>query len=134
MIGSQVSSWRRKKGLTQEAAAQLSGVPRKQLWKLENDKIVTIETFRRVVTALEIPLLTLGTTEIVTHDLGLAELRQRAGNAIDALGKLRDLIDVLSPPAPPTQPLFTVEDLHAEQIIELLERWRDLDVPPPSAP
>lgn len=99
MIGQQVSAWRRKQGLSQEAAAALAGVPRKQLWKLENDKVVTIETFRRVVTALEIPAVTFGTTEVLSRDVDLETVRAEIATAIASLQQLARLLDVM-PVAP----------------------------------
>jgi transcriptional regulator with XRE-family HTH domain len=134
MFGSQVAAWRQKLGLTQEVAAKMSGVPRKQLWKLENDKIVTIQTFSRIVTALKIPVLTFGETEIVTHDLDLANLRQVTTQAIDALETLRGLIDVLSPkgevrsplppPAEPYRAPISLDDPRIRQILEVADQFR----------
>lgn len=92
MVGDQVKRARLARGLTQEAAAKLAGVPRKQLWKLENDKLVTIETFRRVVTALEMPVVAFGAVDVLPGGIDTARVLETAEKALEAV---RALVAVL---------------------------------------
>lgn len=92
MVGDQIRRARVARGLSQEAAAKLSGVPRKQLSKLENDRGITFETFRRVVTALQIPVVTLGEVEVLSTNVNSTRILDVAQQTVEAL---RNLMQVL---------------------------------------
>ena len=92
MLGDQIREARQKKGLNQEDAARLAGVSRKQFWKLETGKGVTLETFRRVVTALEMPVVAFGSVDVLPASIDRARIVETAESAIEAL---RSLVAVL---------------------------------------
>ena len=101
MIGEQVRQARTRKGLSQEDAAKLVGVPRKQFSKLENDKLVTIETFRRIVTGLEMSVVHLGAVDVIPGPIDTPRLLQTCETAIQALQELVAVLRAAGEPAAP---------------------------------
>jgi transcriptional regulator with XRE-family HTH domain len=97
VIGQQVRQARVRKKLSQEMAAQLAGVSRKLVWKVENDQPVMLEEFRRVITALEMPAISLGGVTAVTMSVDAAALRRAA---TDVVGRLEALIAMIAAAAP----------------------------------
>jgi transcriptional regulator with XRE-family HTH domain len=93
MIGDQIRRAREARGLSQQAAAELAGVQRKQFSKLENNRGVTFETFRRVVTALEMPVVTLGNVEVLPGNVNPTRIIDIAQSTIDALRTLMQILE-----------------------------------------
>lgn len=92
MIGDQVKRARVAKGLSQEAVARLAGVQRKQLWKLESDRGVTLDTFRKVIVALEMPVVTFGDVEVLPGAVDSDRVLDAVETTIDALRNLAQIL------------------------------------------
>ena len=104
MIGEQVRQARTRKGLSQEDAAKLVGVPRKQFSKLENDKLVTIETFRRIVTGLEMSVVHLGAVDVVPGPIDTPRLLQTCETAIKSLQEVVAVLRAAGEQTPKADP------------------------------
>lgn len=92
MIGNQIREARLRKKLSQDDAAKLAGVSRKQLWKLETGRGVTLETFRRVVEVLEMPVVTLGAVQVLPREVDVTRVLDATQTAIESLQDLATLI------------------------------------------
>lgn len=97
MLGDQIREARLRRGLNQEDAAKLARVSRKQFWKLETGKGVTLETFRRVVTALDVPMVSLGNVEVVPGNIDIRRVVQACETAAEALNEVVKLLRVQLP-------------------------------------
>jgi DNA-binding XRE family transcriptional regulator len=108
VIGQQVRQARRRKKLSQEMAAQLAGVSRKLVWKIENDQPVMLEEFRRVITALEMPAISLGGVTAVPMHVDAAAINHAV---TDVVGRLEALIAMIAAAAPQA-----IEPVHTREV------------------